>query len=99
MRTHGATSWLRHFTPRSILRYNDFGETVGGPVRIPHVYNGKDKTFFFFSDETRRTVQYTSGTALVPDANERRGQLQPASGISPLALPGAQGPVSGVHGL
>ena len=34
------------FTPRPILRYNDFGETIGGPVWIPHIYNGKNKTFF-----------------------------------------------------
>ena len=29
------------------LRQNDFGGTFGGPVRIPGLYNGKDKTFFF----------------------------------------------------
>src|SRR5215831_17494826 len=33
------------------LRYNNFGWTLGGPVYIPKVYNGKDKTFFFFSQE------------------------------------------------
>ncbi len=31
------------------LRYNNFGGTLGGPVVIPHIYNGKNKTFFFFS--------------------------------------------------
>ena len=30
---------------------NEFGISVGGPVRIPHLYNGKDKTFFFFAYE------------------------------------------------
>src|SRR5438046_643886 len=33
------------------LRFNNFGFTVGGPVVLPHVYNGKDKTFFFFSSD------------------------------------------------
>jgi len=33
---------------RAPLRYNVFGGTVGGPVRIPKLYNGKDRTFFFF---------------------------------------------------
>ena len=28
---------------------NDFGGTFGGPVRIPHLYNGHDKTFGFFA--------------------------------------------------
>ena len=31
------------------LRFNNFGGTLGGPVVLPHLYNGKDKTFFFFS--------------------------------------------------
>src|SRR5205814_10615202 len=35
------------------LRFNNFGGTVGGPVVLPHIYNGKNKTFFFFSlDQT-----------------------------------------------
>ncbi len=28
-----------------------YGTAIGGPVRIPHLYNGKDKTFFFFNFE------------------------------------------------
>lgn len=35
------------------LRYHDFGGTIGGPVWIPKVYQQKDKTFFFFSEEAR----------------------------------------------
>ena len=35
------------------LRFNNFGGTFGGPVRIPHIYDGRNKTFFFFSlDQT-----------------------------------------------
>ncbi len=38
----------QYFQPTvPILRYNDFGFTIGGPVYIPKVYNGKNKTFFF----------------------------------------------------
>src|SRR5579864_1088089 len=32
-----------------ILQFNNFGGTIGGPITIPHLYNGRDKTFFFFS--------------------------------------------------
>ena len=58
---------------RPPLRYNDFGFTVGGPVVIPHYYNGKDKTFFFYSQEFRRVVQYASVTGYAPTADERNG--------------------------
>ncbi len=60
---------------RPDLRYNDFGFTVGGPVVIPHFYNGKDKTFFFYSQEFRRVVQYASTTSYVPTAAERLGDF------------------------
>ena len=34
---------------KSLVQFNNFGGTLGGPVIIPHVYDGKNKTFFFFS--------------------------------------------------
>jgi Carboxypeptidase regulatory-like domain/TonB dependent receptor len=40
---------------------NDFGASVGGPVRIPWLYNGRDKTFFFFNYEGFR--QQNGGTS------------------------------------
>src|SRR5215469_2162471 len=48
-----ANNWFsnRSGIPISIYKQNDFGATVGGPVWIPKVYRGKDKTFFFFSYE------------------------------------------------
>ena len=36
------------------VKRNDYGFTFGGPVRIPKIYNGKDKTFFFFNFEQFR---------------------------------------------
>jgi hypothetical protein len=61
------------FTAVPRLRYNDFGGTIGGPVIIPHFYNGKDKTFFFFSEEIRRVVNYATSTVYLPTADERNG--------------------------
>jgi outer membrane receptor protein involved in Fe transport len=55
------------------LHYNNFGGTVGGPVFIPKIYNGKNKTFFFFSEEVRRVITYASGTATLPTAAEITG--------------------------
>jgi hypothetical protein len=62
-------------TARPPLRYNDFGFTIGGPVWIPKVYNGHDKTFFFYSQEFRRVISYTTTTPLVPTAAERTGKF------------------------
>src|SRR5215471_7728757 len=40
------------FAPtKAIYKQNDFGVTVGGPVYLPKIYNGRNKTFFFFSYE------------------------------------------------
>ena len=60
---------------RPLLRYNDFGYTVGGPVWIPHVYDGRDKTFFFFSQEFRRVINYATVTAFLPTAAEMSGDF------------------------
>jgi hypothetical protein len=48
---------------------NDFGFTVGGPVYLPHLYNGKGRTFFFFDYEGFRFHTGSSGpTSYVPEA-------------------------------
>jgi hypothetical protein len=43
------------------LRLNDFGGTFGGPIRIPGLYNGKDRSFFFVSYEGLRQKNPASG--------------------------------------
>ncbi len=47
--------------PVSIYKQNDFGFTAGGPVWIPKIYHGKDKTFFFFSYEGFRNRTGANG--------------------------------------
>ncbi|MGA8272664.1 MAG: TonB-dependent receptor, partial [Candidatus Sulfotelmatobacter sp.] len=56
-------------------KQNDYGLTMGGPVRIPHLYNGKDKTFFFFSWEQYRQTSGGTQTSTVPTAAERTGDF------------------------
>jgi hypothetical protein len=53
------------------LRQNQFGVTAGGPVVIPHLYNGKNKLFFFGDYEGFRRAQGTILTGTVPTAAER----------------------------
>src|SRR5215471_1992993 len=48
--------------PRNILKRNQFGFTLGGPVFIPKVIDGKDKFFWFFSYQGTRQVAATSNT-------------------------------------
>jgi hypothetical protein len=57
------------------LRYNDFGGTIGGPVWIPKLYEQTNKTFFFFSEEARREIAYSNGSAEVPTAAMLTGQF------------------------
>jgi hypothetical protein len=47
--------------PNSIYKQNDFGATIGGPVWIPKVYHGKNRTFFFFSYEGFRNRAGSNG--------------------------------------
>ena len=62
-------------TPARLNR-NQFGGNVGGPVYIPHIYNGHDKTFFFFNAETGYGLNgATVQQATVPDDSVRAGIL------------------------
>jgi len=66
---------------RNPSRQNNFGATFGGPVVIPHLYDGHNKTFFFFSYEGFRSVLPApdSGTfTTVPNAADRVGNFLPA---------------------
>src|SRR5215831_14959098 len=65
---------------RAKSRVNDYGGTVGGPVWIPKVYKGKDKTFFFFSYESKPTTTTNPNNLLtVPTAQYRLGNFSAAA--------------------
>jgi hypothetical protein len=61
-----ARGFFNSVTP--VYRQHDFGATLGGPVRFPKLYNGKNRTFFFFSYEgfRNRKGTVTSVTGLPP---------------------------------
>ena len=49
------------------LKRNQFGGTFGGPVIIPHIYDGRDKSFFFFGVQANRLrTNGVGGTAFLP---------------------------------
>jgi hypothetical protein len=54
--------------PAPQLRQNQFGYSLGGPVRIPKIYNGRDKSFFFANYEGLRIHVSGNGYAIVPSS-------------------------------
>jgi hypothetical protein len=57
------------------LRQNQFGVSVGGPVTVPHLYNGKNKTFFFFAYEGFRQSQAAQNIVTTPTAAQLNGDF------------------------
>ncbi|MCI0621472.1 MAG: carboxypeptidase regulatory-like domain-containing protein [Acidobacteria bacterium] len=57
-------------------RQNQFGGSVGGPVTIPRVYNGKNKTFFFFNYDGTRIRQAVTKPGRIPTLAERSGDFR-----------------------
>ncbi|MBY0507936.1 MAG: carboxypeptidase regulatory-like domain-containing protein [Bryobacteraceae bacterium] len=61
------------------LRRNQFGATVTGPLRIPKLYNGKNRTFFLFTWESLRLVDGKTQRGIVPDPAMLRGDFTRAA--------------------
>lgn len=90
-----ANSWDNnlHATPRPADHQNDFGGSLGGPVRIPKLYDGRQKTFFFFSWEQYRNNPGTTSVTTLPTQTEiENGNFSALLG-SPLVNPTTKAPV------
>ncbi len=81
-----ARNFFASSTP--IYRKNDYGFTIGGPVVIPRLYNqGRQKTFFFFSEDWRKElVPGTVFNVAVPSAAERSGNFAQDCPAGPAAV-------------
>jgi hypothetical protein len=83
--TFNANNWLnnRDLQPVQLFRFNNFGYTVGGPVFLPKwgeggpsVWNGKDKLYFFVSQEFQRQLRpQVNRNVTMPTARERLGDF------------------------
>lgn len=71
--------------PRAQATFKNYGDSLGGPVRIPKVYNGLNKTFFFVTTEGYRQYDANSGTLSVPTAAERTGDF--SKSLTPAKTP------------
>lgn len=56
--------------PRAPYHQNQFGGTVGGPVFIPKIYNGRNRTFFFVDVQPTRIIVPVASTNTVPTSLE-----------------------------
>src|SRR5215472_5420966 len=72
-----ANNWFNNLQglKRPVDTQNDFGATIGGPVFIPRVYDGRNKTFFFFAYEGFRFRTGGSNTASFPNEDFRKGDF------------------------
>jgi len=62
-------------TPRRQLQKNQFGGSIGGPLSIPKLYSGKNRTFYFFAYEGLRQHSFSSFTGTVPTAAQAQGDF------------------------
>ncbi len=71
---------------RPINKKNDYGTNLGGPVWIPKLYNGRDKTFFFFNwEQFHQNIGGTVSSKL-PTAAERGGDFTDILGTTALGV-------------
>ena len=74
--------------PKPPFRYNNFGYTFGGPLFVPHLYNtDKSKTFFFWSEEWRRTKTPSAVIATVPNPQELTGNFNGIATLNAASAP------------
>ncbi|MGB6692216.1 MAG: carboxypeptidase regulatory-like domain-containing protein [Terracidiphilus sp.] len=84
--------------PKIIM--NDFGGTLGGPLEIPRLFNGRDSTFFFISYEGLRLPRETPIVLSVPSMDMRSGNLTSylaGQGVSAIYEPNGVTPLDPAH--
>jgi hypothetical protein len=76
-----ANSWVnnRLGLPRPPVNYNQWGLTLGGPVFVPRLYNGRNRTFFFVALEQDKINNAVSRQSRVPTERERSGDFSQTS--------------------
>jgi hypothetical protein len=68
--------------PKAVWHFNMWGGQIGGPLEIPKVYNGRDKTFFFFNYEGMLDTEPRFSTRSVPTAEQRTGDYSKSVTVS-----------------
>jgi hypothetical protein len=89
---------ILNFGSKAPKRFNTFGGSLGGPLTIPHLYNGRDRTFFFVDYEGNRRRTASPEQDLVPSSAERSGNLSDLPMISPTTGQPANGLIDPLNG-
>jgi hypothetical protein len=78
-----ANSFFNNLSGVRLARYgsNTYGASVGGPLYLPKVYNGRNRTFFFFNFEGSREGNGLTNNLNVPTAKMRNGDFSEFSGV------------------
>jgi hypothetical protein len=71
-----ARSRTDYYEKAPTLIRNEFGASAGGPVYLPKLYNGKDKTFWFFAYEAERRISPETQGWPVPTPEMRKGDFR-----------------------
>ena len=70
--------------PRAVLQRNQYGGTFGGPIVIPHIVDGRNKLFFFFSYQGQKQTQdQLEGLGTTYTPAEAQGNFSQAVGGGP----------------
>jgi hypothetical protein len=88
MARNNALAWNDYFSskegvPIAPIRYNQWGGSVGGPIILPKIYNGRDRTFFFFDFEHINSDFPLVSYSTFPTMAERAGDF---SALLPLGI-------------
>ena len=67
-------AWVKRNKPPTDHE-NNYGFTIAGPVRIPHLYDGRDRTFFHYSQEWYKQNRQNTNLATVPTALQKTGNF------------------------
>lgn len=89
-RVTAAKNYFAGASPLPKYNRNEFGGNFSGPIIIPHLYNGRDRSFFFFNYEGFRRRQASTLSSQMPTALERNGDFSEFS--TPIIDPLTQTP-------
>ncbi len=90
---HHAGTAIDPIVPKPRDHQNDFGGSLGGPIWIPKLYDGRNKSFFFFEWEQYRNNEGTSSVGTLPTDAERTGDFSALLGADTLVI----NPCDGTH--
>lgn len=72
---------------KQVYQDNRYGASIGGPLTIPRLYNGRNKTFFYYAWEANKWGKPTSNSGRVPTEAEKNGDLTNLMGTGQIYNP------------